>query len=189
MLNQPISVHETNAVLISIEEAILGCFQRFNSCFLVCGGQTIAMAKRQNKFFVFDSHSRGKDGLLHPTGSAVLVSFIELHDLINFVKKLFIESLRLRPTEQFELVPVSLSKRSYNTDMENGSMSSVVNSGLRTKLALSCKESDSQTSNEHAATITFARDLSSFPDQKIIAVHERDLQSHLTDQKKLWRRV
>ena len=66
MLNQPISVDKTNAVFISIEEAVLRCFQRFNSCFLVCGGQTIAMAKRQNKFFIFDSHSRGKDGLLQP---------------------------------------------------------------------------------------------------------------------------
>ena len=87
MLNQPLSICETNAVSVPIEEAILGCLHRFSSCFLVCGGQTIAIAKRQNLFFVFDSHSRGQDGLLHHMGSAVLVSFIQIQDLISFVKK------------------------------------------------------------------------------------------------------
>ena len=96
MLNQPLSIGETNAVFVPIEEAILGCFHRFSSCFLVCGGQTIAIAKRQNRFFVFDSHSRGKDGLLHHMGSAVLVSFIQIQDLISFVKQI---AFRIASTE------------------------------------------------------------------------------------------
>ena len=183
-LNQPTSVCETNAVFISIEKAILGCFHRFISCFLVCGGQTIAIAKRQNRFFVFDSHSRGKDGFLHHNGSAVLVSFNEIWDLISFLKHLFIESLRLKPSEQFELVPVTISKLSYDIYQENESLSSVVDSSLNTELEFSCKESNISNTNEQAANITIARESSSVPNQKIAALHEEGVQSYLTDQKK-----
>ena len=178
-LNQPTSVDETNAIFISIEEAILGCFHRFKSCFLVCGGQTIAIAKRKNRFFVFDSHSRGKDGLLHHTGSAVLVSFVEIQDLIDFVKKLFIESLRLKPSEQFELVPVNIFKGRHNIDKENGSVSSFVDSGPSMEAALSCQESDTSNPNEQAAAVSIARDFSSIPNQKI-AEQTANL-NHLSD--------
>ena len=65
------SLKNTTVGICTIDEAILKSFDQFTSCFLVCGGQTIALAKRQNRFFVFDSHSRGKDGLLHHVGSAV----------------------------------------------------------------------------------------------------------------------
>ena len=153
-LNQPKSIGATNAVFISIEEAILGCFHTFNSCFLVCGGQTVAIAKRQNRFFVFDSHSRGKDGLLHHTGNAVLVSFIKIQDLIDFVKKLFIESLRLKPAEQFELVPVTIFKRYHSIDKVNGSVSSIVNTGPSIEPALSCREPDTSNPNEQALNLS-----------------------------------
>ena len=99
-------------IFSTIDDAILSSFDLFSSCFLVCGGQTIAIAKRQNVFFVFDSHSRGKDGLLHHAGSAVLLSFTDIQVLISFIKHLFIESLRTTVTEQFELVPVTVSKQS-----------------------------------------------------------------------------
>ena len=170
MLNQPLSIGETNVVFVPIEEAILGCFHRFNSCFLVCGGQTIAIAKRQNRFFVFDSHSRGPDGLLHHMGSAVLVSFIQIQDLISFVKKLLIESLRLKPSEQFELVPVTVCKHNCNTDKETGSAK--------------CKESNTLNPNKQVATITMALDSSPIPNQKAAVLHERDMQLYFTDQKK-----
>ena len=81
--------------IFTIDEAILRSFNQFTSCFLICGGQTIALAKRQNRYFVFDSHSRGKDGLLHHGGSAVLVSFIDVQVLIAFIKQLFLESLQI----------------------------------------------------------------------------------------------
>ena len=109
-LNQPISPDSTFRFSVSISEAIVNGFAHSNSCLLVCGGQTIAIAKDNNHFFIFDPHSRGKDGLLHPTGSAVLVVFSTIQTLISFIKRLFIDSLLLGSSEVFELVPIIISR-------------------------------------------------------------------------------
>ena len=130
--------------IFTIDEAILRSFDQFTSCFFVCGGQTIALAKRQNNFFVFDPHSRGKDGLLHHAGNAVLVSFTDVQVLIAFIKQLFLESLRLKPSEQFELVPVTISKQSVLK--ENASEAAPSYCGYLfkffTRICLSCAPKD-----------------------------------------------
>ena len=101
--------NETNNISMTIDDALIKCFQISDSSLLVCGGQTIALAKREGMFYVFDPHSRGKDGLLFPMGNAVLVSFTDMQFLKLFIKRLFIKSLRLKSSEQFELVPISIS--------------------------------------------------------------------------------
>ena len=140
-----------------------------------CGGQTIAVAKRENIFFVFDSHSRGKDGLLHHTGNSVLVSFTEIEILIGFIKELFIKSLCLSPSEQFELVPVIISKQN-NTAKEDRDATCVVDSGPNTELEMLSEEPD--LSNP------IAFDSYSGQFGKDIDLHMRDMQSYFTGQKK-----
>ena len=103
------SVNTTGVPSVDIAEAILRGFDHSHWCLLVCGGQTIGIAKEKNNFFLFDPHSRGNDGFLHPTGSAVLVSFTDIQILISFINKLLIDSLSQRPSELFELVPIIIS--------------------------------------------------------------------------------
>ena len=55
-------------------DALVNCFGISNSCLLICGGQTIALAKRKNVFFIFDPHSRDENGMQHHNGNAVLVT-------------------------------------------------------------------------------------------------------------------
>ena len=106
----PPTLDGASCISFTIDDAVVKCFDISDSCLLVCGGQTIALAKRNNNFFIFDPHSRGETGLLHHSGSAVLVSFIEIQSLIIFLRKLLMDSLGLKPSEQFELVPILISE-------------------------------------------------------------------------------
>ena len=112
------TMNTSSEIIVTIEDAIVRGFENSNSCLLVCGGQTIALAKHQEKLFLFDPHSRGKDGLLHHSGSSVLVSFAEIECLIRFVKRLLIDSRKLNQSEPFELVPVTFSTKDDSLNRE-----------------------------------------------------------------------
>ena len=98
-------------ISLTIDDAISKCFDISDSCLLVCGGQTFALAKLKNSFFIFDPHSRGIDGMQHHSGNAVLVTFSDIQSLIGFTKRLLMNSLKLKPSEQFELVPMFISEQ------------------------------------------------------------------------------
>ena len=115
-LSQPVS-NATAFLTESISDAIVKGFEISDSCLLVCGGQTVALAKREDIFFLFDPHSRGGDGFLHQAGAAVLISFTEIQYLVSFIERLWLHSLLLKPSEQFELVPVTVVE--LNNDSED----------------------------------------------------------------------
>ena len=94
----------------TLTDAMVKALTRFGSCLLFCGGLTVAIAKRESLYFVFDPHSRGNDGLLHSDGSAVLVSFPCIRKASLFLERLFTQSLRLSLLTQFELVPLTITK-------------------------------------------------------------------------------
>ena len=110
-------VEETNYISDTLGEALDQNFCSEGSCLLFCGGQTFAIAKRENGIYFFDPHSRGKDGFLHHTGTAVLVSFRDIHNLALFIERLLMHSLRMKACEQFELVPFTISMRSDTNDL------------------------------------------------------------------------
>ena len=178
------SLKNTTVDIFTIDEAILRSFDQFTSCFLVCGGQTIALAKRQNRFFVFDSHSRGKDGLLHHVGSAVLVSFIDVQGLIAFIKQLFLESLRLKSNEQFELVPVTISKQSLFEEKTKEAAISIASTCLKSTLETASGASKKTNPNDQVAPITSATNSFGKENLSVVALHERDMQSYFDDQEK-----
>ena len=99
----------------SIEKAILERLDTSQTCLLFCGGQTIAIAKVKAHYYAFDPHSRGKDGLLDPIGTAVLMVFEHLNALVYYIEMLFMGSLKLGPAEQFELVPLNISQQSIES--------------------------------------------------------------------------
>ena len=96
---------------LNIDDAIVKGFGISDSCLLICGGQTVAIAKRKDNFFVFDPHSRGRDGLQHHCENAVLVTHIGIQSFTDFIKRLLMQSLGLKPSEQFELVPILISQQ------------------------------------------------------------------------------
>ena len=103
--------------MITFAEAISLSLTKFQSCLLFCGGLTVAMAQHESRIYVFDPHSRGKNGLLHPEGSAVLVSFPSIRETILFLETLFTQSLRVSSVEQFELVPFIIAKAESNSQV------------------------------------------------------------------------
>ena len=101
----------TTSISTPIGDAVVNCFGISNSCLLICGGQTIALAKHENVFFIFDPHSRDENGMQHHSGNAVLVTLSSLQNLIDFIKRLLLHSLRLKASEQYELIPISITKQ------------------------------------------------------------------------------
>ncbi|XP_061141906.1 uncharacterized protein LOC133158622 [Syngnathus typhle] len=60
---------------------------------------------RQGKYGYFDPHSRGRDGLPAPNGTAVMMLFVRLNDLRNKLTELYTR-LECTCNSQYELVPV-----------------------------------------------------------------------------------
>ena len=119
---------EINHISDTLSEALQHTLHSKNSCLLFCGGQTVAIAKQESMYYIFDPHSRGKDGFLHHTGSAVLVSFVDIHSLTLFIERLLTQSLRLRASEQFELVPITISLESDTDDVNKPKLDAATSS-------------------------------------------------------------
>ena len=111
-LIKPIMRGPDEYIAKSIEQALMERLSSSQTCLLFCGGLTIAIANIENRFYTFDPHSRGKDGLLNSIGTAVLMVFDHLKDLKCFIEKLFLQSLKLSPMAQFELVSFDISQQS-----------------------------------------------------------------------------
>ena len=94
-----------------IDGAHVNCFGISNSCLLICGGQTIALAKRENEFFIFDQHSRDNNGKQHHGGNVVLVTFSSFQSFVDFIKRFLLYSPRLKAFEQYALIQVSITKQ------------------------------------------------------------------------------
>lgn len=63
---------------------------RQNACIVIFHSASIAIKfhHESGTYFVFDSHSRGLDGLCKPDGQAVLSGFVSLQDLCSFLRNL-----------------------------------------------------------------------------------------------------
>ena len=47
----------------------------------------------------------------HHSGNAVLVTLYSLQSFVDFIKRLLLHSLRLKASEQYELIPISITKQ------------------------------------------------------------------------------
>lgn len=61
---------------------------------------------KNEDFWLFDSHSRGKYGLSSSDGNAVLMSFSTLEDLVAFMYATY-ESANIDVASQYEILPLS----------------------------------------------------------------------------------
>ena len=122
-LLKPMAYDENECVPKGIKKALSERLSGSQTCLLFCGGLTIAVAKVETHLYAFDPHSRGRDGLLNPIGTAVLIVFDHLNDLTCYIEELFLNSLKLRPSEQFELVPFSISQPSIQKPVDGSNAS------------------------------------------------------------------
>ena len=175
------AAEETNYIANTLSEALDQTFHNSDSCLLFCGGQTIAIAKREFLFYIFDPHSRGKDGFLHHTGTAVLVSFADIHNLTLFVERLFMHHLRLKSSEQFELVPITIAVRSERETLNKANLEAATPS-CKNKL---CSEESREAHEKSQSTATAIHQHSSDGTQKLTTeLCTQAIDSYFADQQR-----
>ncbi|KAK3908925.1 Microtubule-associated protein 1A, partial [Frankliniella fusca] len=99
-----------------IDDAVLCFLHKFNYGVFTCQLQCVAIMKIGNEYFLFDSHKRGRNGLTDcQNGTAVLLSFTEINDLVLHLKNLF-KCTSCSPTNtvqcascQFTIIPILIS--------------------------------------------------------------------------------
>ncbi|KAK3921602.1 Cytochrome P450-terp, partial [Frankliniella fusca] len=89
-VNSIATVNNDGPTNYCLHDAILCFFHNFNYGVLTCQVQCIAIMKIENKYYVFDSHKRGKNGLNDGTnGTAVLMIYPTICELVTHLKTLF----------------------------------------------------------------------------------------------------
>ena len=68
-----------------------------------------AVVMKDNKYYFFDSHSHGPDGLSSPEGKAILKIFEALDELVLFLYSFYI-SCNIDLESQFEILPLSIER-------------------------------------------------------------------------------
>lgn len=75
-----------DGLLPTLEEALGKALESSNFAVVICNSQSVAVAKRDNKFCMFDSHCRNNVGLKESNGAACLTLYDELGALIAILK-------------------------------------------------------------------------------------------------------
>ncbi|MCG8078202.1 MAG: hypothetical protein JAY75_18430, partial [Candidatus Thiodiazotropha taylori] len=113
-----------NTSLPTLHQALYTALQYYHGVLLMIGSICSAVFKRDGKYFIFDSHSHGFNGLSAPDGKSLLAGFNCLDDLVSFLYALF-ESMMISISTQFEILPVDFDLSSLEHvsvfDIENPS--------------------------------------------------------------------
>ncbi|KAJ8396526.1 hypothetical protein AAFF_G00018320 [Aldrovandia affinis] len=79
--------------------------QDVSHAFLIVAPECIAVFRdRTGRYGLFDSHSRSARGLPHSSGTAIVLTFCELSDMVDHLHELFADR---SPYASYELMPVS----------------------------------------------------------------------------------
>ena len=100
--NQEIELH-----YYDIHTALLNVFlnNSYQYSILILEGYMMALIKKSNVFYLFDSHARDSSGMPDPNGIAVVMKFANILELEQYLYSL---SITLH-ANLFEIVPVQLS--------------------------------------------------------------------------------
>ncbi|KAK3911650.1 Large tegument protein deneddylase [Frankliniella fusca] len=83
------TIDNDGLVIYCIEDAIICLFSRFNYGIFTCQSRSIAVFKVDNNYYLFDSHKRGKNGLVDTIyGKAILMTFQSPCELAIHIKQL-----------------------------------------------------------------------------------------------------
>ena len=179
-----LSVDSTTMVISeTIGNALVKCFDISTACLFFCGGQTIAIAKQENTIHVFDPHSRGKDGLLYHSGNAVLVSFNDIQCLILYIERLM-QSLGLRSSELFELVPIRISKQPYAKNTRNRTLDESSSNSTMGEYPKTTNHVPRKTHDAKSVVWTIAKGPPDDRQKETKPLCDQALESYFADQKK-----
>ena len=81
-------LERSQGLMISLHEALLRSFHQANTILVMIGENAVALLKKLDKYFVFDSHSRDENGLVTPDGHSVLLEFQNIEKLQIYLKKM-----------------------------------------------------------------------------------------------------
>ena len=96
---------DSSGQLYSLEDASAMACQSGAGYLLISCSYTISVFNVDDCFFLFDSHSRGQDGLPAPDGTAVLMKFDSVPDVSKHIRRLYRGNMHA----QFDIVCFSLS--------------------------------------------------------------------------------
>ncbi|KAK3909660.1 Elongation factor Ts [Frankliniella fusca] len=83
------TINNDGLIIYCIEDAQLTLFSQFTYAIFTCQSRSTAVFKFNNHSYLFDSHKRGRNGLLNTTnGTAILITFETACDLALHIKQL-----------------------------------------------------------------------------------------------------
>ena len=129
LLNKDITVQKCDVIsgvctqqfatmhLPSLYQTVYSAFQTSSYLLFMIGSVCSALFRKDDEYYIFDSHSHGQDGLSAPDGKSLLASFSCLEDLVTFMYALY-DSMLIDLTAQFDMLPVKLieTEKEYDTD-------------------------------------------------------------------------
>ena len=99
--------------ILSLHEGLVFALTKAHHLLVMIGAICSAVVMKDNKYYFFDSHSHGSDGLSSPDGKAILKIFQSLDDLVMFLYSFYL-SCNIDLDSQFEILPVSIQRIVHN---------------------------------------------------------------------------
>ena len=109
------------STLPSLHQSFQSVFCNNHYVLVLTGAVCSAVFVKDNKFWLFDSHSHEKHGLSSPNGKSVLLSFTVLDGLTRFMYAMY-ESMMIDLSCQFEILPLQFTSSS----IENSSTTDLI---------------------------------------------------------------
>ena len=100
-----ITRQEVESHYYDIHTALLNVFSNYSYTILILEGYMMALMKQAHFFYLFDSHARDSNGMPDPNGTAVVMKFVNILELEQYLYSL---SMTLH-ANLFEIVPVRLN--------------------------------------------------------------------------------
>ena len=100
-----ITNREIESHYYDIHTALLSVFSNYSYTILILEGYMMALMKQADFFYLFDSHARDSSGMPDPNGTAVVMKFVNILDLEQY---LYSVSTTLH-ANLFEIVPMRLN--------------------------------------------------------------------------------
>ncbi|XP_048237116.1 uncharacterized protein LOC124129054 [Haliotis rufescens] len=105
-----------------LDAALQTIFSQHDATFMTFGGSTFAVIERNNKYHVFDSHSRNTEGLQVTNGTSILIQYTSLLQVYEHCLNLA-RSMNLNAFSQFEMTGMKISTdiQPHDNQSENAS--------------------------------------------------------------------
>ena len=106
-------IQSNTSEILSLHEGLIFALTKSHHLLVMIGAICSAVVMKDNKYYFFDSHSHGPDGLSSPEGKAILKIFEALDELVLFLYSFYI-SCNIDLASQFEILPVSIERFVHN---------------------------------------------------------------------------